>query len=66
MNNLGTGLLVAGVALELIDRFSGPYVSTNPDLAQYQAQIVNLNRTLGDIHISYLLIAVGAYLKWVR
>jgi hypothetical protein len=65
MKKLGLGLLIAGAVLEVIDRASGPTVSSNPDIAQYQAQIVNLNRTFGDFHISYALLGAGAYL-WLK
>lgn len=70
MKKAGLYLLLGGIALEVGDRFLSPpatALSSNETLAGLQQNLVALNETLipvPQVHLSYLLIAVGAFLYW--
>lgn len=68
---VGYWLLIAGVVIEVADRFFTPPVanlSDNSMIATLQTNIVSINEGLipiPNVHTSYLLIGVGAILAFV-
>jgi hypothetical protein len=62
---IGIGLIIAGVALEGISLLSQKQVvASDANTAQMQATLVNLNGSLGSIHLSYVMIGAGVWLTY--
>ena len=70
MKKVGLYLMIGGVALEFADRFLTPphtNLSDTTSVASLQQQVVSINESLipiPNIHLSYVAIAVGAFLYW--
>jgi hypothetical protein len=63
VHKFGMYLFFAGAALELVDMVTASgTVVPDANLAITQATVFNFNRTIGPIHISYLVMGTGLIL----